>query len=270
MNAVRCSAAPLCSRFASLLCRSVFLAPLPMSSRAGAGDPENGLADGEAAEDGGVFWVGVEGAPEGGVLGPTVGASGEEQGGAAARKIVEEAGVGGVGPGAAILDKDGVTGDGDAEAGTVLKLDSPKAFEASGEEVAGGAEEIEVEEGVAVAVGAGELVGEGAVAEELGAEGDGLEVMAEVGEGGVVGVEAGEGSALEQPGAPDVVFAVAGEAGMAGGGEPFEEGGKPGFGGGEGFGREGFGAGEEGDGYGDLGEAGGFGDAFGVATGCRA
>ncbi len=164
-----------------------------------------------------------------------------------------------------------MAGDGDVEAGAVLELVGPERFKAGGEQVAGGGEEVEVEEGVAVGGGRGEFVGKGAVGEDLGAEGDGFEVVAEICEGGVVRGEAGVGGGLEQPGAADVVFAVACETGEAGGGEPLAEGGKPGFEGEqilrrEDCGGEGFGVGEEGNGLGDLGEGGGVDDAVGVAS----
>ena len=231
----------------------------------GASDPEEGLADGKGAENGGVGWVGVEGAPEGGVVGAEVGAGGEEEGGAAAGEVVEEVGVCAVGPGVAAFDEGDVARHGDVEAGAILQLVLPECFKAGGEEIAGGGEEVEVEEGVAVGVGGGELVGESAFAGDLGAESDGFELVAEAGEGGVVGEEAGVSRALEQPGAADMVLAVAGEAGQAGDGEPLEEVSEPGFDRGEVLGGEGFGAGQKGDGLGDLCQGGGFGDAVGVA-----
>jgi len=198
------------------------------------GDPEEGLAEGIGAADlgGGGVGDGRERLPLFGVLGVAIGAAGEEEAGAATGQVGEVGGVGGVGPGGAVGDEGGVEGDGGAEAGAVLELVVPDALEAGGEEVAGGAEEVEIKEGVAVGVGGGDLLGELAGGVELGAEGDGAEAVAEGVEGGVVGGEAGggevgAGGGLEEPGAAVVVLLVAGEGGEGILGEPLEVVGEP-------------------------------------------
>jgi len=203
--------------------------------RFGVGDPEKGLAEGIGAADLGGCGVrdGREGLPLFGVLGVAVGAAGEEEADAAAGEVGEVGGIGGVGPGGSVGDEWGVEGDGGSHARAVLELVVPDALEAGGEEIAGGAEEVEVEEGVAVRVGGGDLVGEFAGGVELGAEGDGAEAMAEEVEVGVVrgetgGGEMGAGGGLEKPGAAVVVLLVAGEGGERVFGEPFQVVGEPG------------------------------------------
>lgn len=177
--------------------------------------------------------------------------------------------VGTIGPCTPVLDVRSVAGQRDAETWAVLELVVPEAFESGGEEVAGSGQEIKIEERVAEGSGAGELVGEAAIGKDLGTKRDRLEVMAQLGESSVVRGDASIGRTLQKPGAADMIFAVAGEAAEAGGGEPFEERGEPGLDGGEISRKQSFRAREERKALRDLGECRGVGDAIGVAAGSR-
>ncbi len=148
----------------------------------GAGGPEEGFPDGEGVGDG--WWdEGGEGLPEVDVLGAVVGATGEEETVAAAGEVAEVVGVGDGDPLGGILDEGEDEGGGGADAGAVGELEVPKVVEGGGEELAGGGEEVEVEEGVAEGVGGGEFLGEVAVGGDLVAEGGFAEAGAEGVEG---------------------------------------------------------------------------------------
>ena len=120
-----------------------------------AGDPEQGLVDGQRAQDFGGGWVGWKLGPEGGVLRAAVGAGAEEQAGAAGGELVEVRRVRAEGPVGAVGDKGKVVGDGGAHARAVFELVVPDAVEARGEQEADRGEHVEVEE--RVAVGASEV-----------------------------------------------------------------------------------------------------------------
>lgn len=70
-----------------------------------SGDPEQGLADGEVADDLGDGGIGVEAFPYGDVLGLVVGEAGEDQRGVADGEVVPVFDVVRVGPLALVVDE---------------------------------------------------------------------------------------------------------------------------------------------------------------------
>ncbi len=91
----------------------------------GAGDPDEGFADGEGIGEG---WGddGGEGFPEVDVLGAVVGATGEEEAVAAAREVAEVVGVGDGDPLGGVFDEGDDEGGGGAEAGAVGEFEVPE------------------------------------------------------------------------------------------------------------------------------------------------
>ena len=162
----------------------------------GLGDPEDGLADGEAAHNVRLGWVRVEGAPERNVVGLSVGAAGEDQRRAAAGKQLEVSGVSGERPLFAAADVHGVASDDGAHARTVLKFVIPDALKPRGKQDADSGQQIEIEERVAVRIFRGQFVLEESVGIDLGANRGSLEAMPIVGRDGVVAGKARKGRGL--------------------------------------------------------------------------
>ena len=104
--------------------------------------------------------------------------SAEEEADLADGQLVEVLYVVGVGPGSLVADEGDHEGDGFAEAATVAVFRRYRDFGGGRQDLAGGGEHVEVEEGVAVGFGAREFEGEAAVGRDLRGNDDSAEAFA--------------------------------------------------------------------------------------------